>query len=62
MNDRPYNFRIAVKYPNGKQGVETHVVVESNTDFGEAVAIGKVVRFYDGLLKDKAIKQYRILE
>ena len=60
-NEVCYHFRIMVKYRNGKTGVETYKVNESSSDFGQAVAVGKVVRFYDNLREQKEIADYRIL-
>ena len=61
-SDVCYHFRVLVKYKNGKSGVETYKVSESATEFGQAVATGKVVRFYDELRDSKEITDYRILE
>lgn len=60
MNDICYLFRIAVKLPDGKTVHEEHKVIEARTKFGEAMATGRVVRFYENLKAQKKIKDFRL--
>lgn len=59
---KTYQFLITVKDNDGKITQERHTVSESDTPFGAAVALGKVVSFYDGLKDKKQIREYRVLE
>ena len=59
--DRAYKCHVRVKLPDGKSQVEVYTVSESNDRLGEAVATGKVVRYYESLKDSKQIKDYHIL-
>ena len=60
--DKTYHFTVTVKDPDGKITQELHQVTEKATAFGAALALGKVVSFYDGLKEKKKIREYRIME
>ena len=60
--DKTYQFTVTVKDPEGRIRQEQHSVSERDTPFGAAVALGRVVSFYDGLQDQKKIRSYRILE
>lgn len=59
--DRAYKCRVRVKLPDGKSVVETYTVSEKPDKLGEAVATGKVIRYYDSLKESGQIKDYNIL-
>lgn len=59
---KTYHFTITVKDNAGKITQERHTVSETDTPFGAAVALGKVVSFYDGLKDKKQIREYRVME
>ena len=59
---KTYHFTVTVKDNAGKITQERHTVSETDTPFGAAVALGKVVSFYDGLKDKKQIREYHILE
>ena len=61
MGNIAYHFRIRVTNPDKKQSEESMTVSESPTRFGESIALGKVVRYYEGLRESKKILDYRIL-
>lgn len=61
MDEIAYHFKIRVKAPDGKQSEETMIVSESDSRFGESIALGKVVRYYENLREEKKIVEYRIL-
>ena len=57
----PYYFKIRVKAPDQKQTEETMIVSETDSKLGESIALGKVVRYYEGLREEKKILEYRIM-
>ena len=59
---KTYHFTVTVKDNSGKITQEMHTVSETDTPFGAAVALGKVVSFYDSLKDKKQIREYHILE
>lgn len=59
--DIAYHFKIRVKTPDRKQSEETMIVSETDTRLGESIALGKVVRYYEELLDEKKILEYRIM-
>ena len=61
MKEIAYHFRIQVKGLDGKITYEDHIINESHTKFGSALALGKVCRLYEKLKEDRKIKDYRIL-
>lgn len=61
MREVCYVFRLRVKLPDGRIQEEEHKVIEAPTKLGSAMATGRVVRFYEGLITQKKIKDYQIL-
>ena len=61
MADIPYRYKIRVKLPDKSSHEEDMTVSESNSAFGSAMALGKVVRYYDSLKAYKEILDYRIM-
>ena len=61
MRDVCYVFRLRVKLHDGRTVEEEHKVIESPTKLGSAMATGRVVRFYEGLISQKKIKDYQII-
>lgn len=61
MADIPYRYKIRVKLPDKSEKVEDMTVSGANSKFGSAMAIGKVVRYYDSLKAYKEILDYRIM-
>lgn len=61
MTEKAYKFRVQVKGIDGKLSEELHTVSEAPSQFGEAFACGKVVRFYETLKTEKKIKDFRLL-
>lgn len=59
--DKGYHFKIRVKLPDKSNRVEDMTVSEEDTKFGSAMALGKVVRYYDSLRAHKEILDYRIM-
>lgn len=59
---KTYHFTVTVKDPDGKITQELHQVSEKDTPFGAALALGKVVSYYDGLKEKKKIRDYQIME
>lgn len=59
--DKAYKFRVRVIKPDKSQTEEKHIVSEQDTRFGEAFALGHVVRYYEGLKEKKEILDYRLL-
>lgn len=59
--DIAYHFKIKVKTPDKKQTEETMIVSETDSRLGESIALGKVVRYYEELLDEKKILEYRIM-
>ena len=51
MMEKAYKFKVRVQLPDKSQRDETHIVSEAYTQFGEAFACGKCVRYYEGLKK-----------
>ena len=60
MADIPYRYKIRVKLPDKSSREEDMTVSEGNSAFGSAMALGKVVRYYDGLKAYKEILDYRV--
>ena len=61
MRDVCYVFRLRVKLFDGRTVEEEHRVSEAPTKLGSAMATGRVVRFYEGLISQKKIKDYKII-
>ena len=61
MGDVCYVFRLRVKLFDGRTVEEEHKVLETPTKLGSAMATGRVVRFYEGLISKKKIKDYQII-
>ena len=61
MADIPYRYKIRVKLPDKSNRDEDMIVSEHNSAFGSAMALGKVVRYYDGLKAYKEILDYRVM-
>ena len=61
MGDIPYRYKIRVKLPDKSSRDEDMTVSESNSAFGSAMAMGKVVRYYDSLMAYREILDYRIM-
>lgn len=61
MKDKTFRFLIKVVKPDDSASIEEHAVVESDTQFGEALACGKVVQFYEELRTSGKIKDYRLM-
>lgn len=61
MVDRAYRYKIRVKLPDRSEKVEDMTVSEADSKFGSAMALGKVVRYYDSLKAYKEILDYRIM-
>ena len=61
MRDVCYVFRLRVKLHDGRTVEEEHKIVETPTKLGSAMATGRVVRFYEGLISQKKIKDYQII-
>lgn len=60
MTDKAYRYKIRVKLPDKSSREEDMTVLESANAFGSAMALGKVVRYYDGLKAYKEILDYRV--
>lgn len=58
--DKAYHFKIRVKLPDKSNREENMTVREASSTFGSAVALGKVVSYYDSLKAYKEILDYRI--
>lgn len=61
MMEKAYHFKIRVELPDKSTSEEDMTVVEANTKFGAAFALGKVVRYYDNLKAYKEILDYRVM-
>ena len=61
MRDACYVFRLRVKLFDGRTVEEETKVSEAPTKLGSAMATGRVVRFYGGLISQKKIKDYQII-
>lgn len=59
--DKAYNFRVRVKLPDKSNREEDMTVSEADSKLGSAMALGKVVRYYDGLKAYKEILDYRVM-
>ena len=59
--DKAYNFKVRVKLPDKSNRDEDMTVSEADSKFGSAMALGKVVRYYDSLKSYKEILDYRVL-
>lgn len=58
--DKAYHFQVRVKLLDKSTKEENMTVSEANTKFGAALALGKVVRYYDNLKAYKEILDYRV--
>lgn len=61
MVDIPYRYKIRVKLPDKSNRDEYMTVSEHDNKIGSAMALGKVVRYYDGLKAYKEILDYRVM-
>ena len=61
MRDKLHSYRIAVRMPDDHIKYEDHKVLEKDTAFGDAVAAGRVVRFYENLKSSGKIKDFHII-
>ena len=61
MVERAYHFKIRVKLPDKSNRDEDMTVSERNNKTGAAMALGKVVRYYDSLKAYKEILDYRVM-
>lgn len=61
MKERAYYFKIRVRLPDKSSRDEDMTVSEADTKFGSAMALGKVVRYYDNLKAYKEILDYRVM-
>lgn len=61
MQDKVYCYRIKVINIDDSVSWEEHTVNEIDSRFGEAMACGKVVSFYEELREAKKIKDYHIV-
>lgn len=59
--DKAYHYKIRVKLPDKSTREEDMTVSEADSKFGSAMALGKVVRYYDSLKAYKEILDYRIM-
>lgn len=59
--DKAYHFKVRVKLPDKSNREEDMTVSEADSKFGSAMALGKVVRYYDGLQAYEEILDYRVL-
>lgn len=59
--NKAYHFKVRVKLPDKSEKVEDMTVSEADTKFGSAFALGKVLRYYDGLKAYKEILDYRVM-
>lgn len=59
--DKAYHFKVRVKLPDKSNRDEDMTVSEADSEFGSAMALGKVVRYYDSLKSYKEILDYRVL-
>lgn len=55
-----YKFKVRVQLPDKSQVDEVHIVSEADTRFGESLACGKCVRYYESLKEEKEILDYRL--
>ena len=60
-DEKTFRFLIKVVKPDDSTVIEEHSVVESDTQFGESLACGKVVSFYEELRTSGKIKDYRLM-
>lgn len=61
MTDIAYRYKIRVKLPDKSSREEDMTVLENYSAFGSAMALGKVIRYYDSLKAYKEILDYRIM-
>ena len=61
MEEKAYRFKIRVKLPDKSNREEDMTVSERDNKLGSAMALGKVVRYYDSLKAYKEILDYRIM-
>lgn len=59
--DKAYHFQVRVKLPDKTTKEEDMTVSEAATKFGAALALGKVLRYYDSLKAYKEILDYRVM-
>lgn len=62
MKEIWYKFTVSVKHLNGKITAEQHDILEKPSIFGESLATGKVVRYYENLKEKGKIKDFKIIE
>lgn len=60
-NTTVYHYRVQALNPDKSKTIEDYQVREQDTRFGEAMATGKVVAYYERLREKKTIVDYRIL-
>lgn len=60
MKEIAYHFLVRVKLLDKSTREEDMTVSEAATKLGSAIALGKVVRYYDSLKAYKEILDYRI--
>ena len=60
MMEKAYKFKVLVQMPDKSQRDEITHISEADTQFGEAFACGKCVRYYEGLKEKKEIQDYRL--
>lgn len=58
--EKAYHFQIRVTLPDKTTKEEDMTVSEASTKFGAALALAKVVRYYDSLKAYKEILDYRV--
>lgn len=58
---KAYHFKVLVKLTDKTTKEEEMTVSEAATKFGAAVALGKVLRYYDNLKAYKEILDYRVM-
>jgi len=61
MKEIAYHFKVRVKLPDKSTREEDMTVSEVDSKFGAAMAMGKVVRYYDSLKAYKEILDYRVM-
>lgn len=59
--DKAYHFKVRVKLQDKLNREEDMTVSEADSKFGSAMALGKVVRYYDSLKAYREILDYRIM-
>ena len=59
--ERAYHFKVRVKFQDRSEKVEDMTVSEVDSKIGSAMALAKVVKYYDGLKAYKEILDYRVM-